>query len=191
MPCKIDKYTCIKTLGAGISAKVKLCRDDKDNLVAVKIFKMSNPNNNAQAMKTLCDEVAAYQTLSHKYIVNLIDFKKQATWVHSDGRQETVAYMVLEFVSGGELFDFVALAPFKESFCRAYFKQMLQAVHHAHSKGLSHRDLKPENIMLDKEFNVKVADFGFAAPTAGRDGSGYLKTHLGTIAYMSPELILK
>jgi len=43
--------------------------------------------------------------------------------------------------------------------------------------------------MLDKEFNVKIADFGFAAPTAGRDGSGYLHTKLGTLAYMAPEII--
>lgn len=44
--------------------------------------------------------------------------------------------------------------------------------------------------MLDKEFNIKIADFGFAAPMAGRDGSGYLHTRLGTIAYMAPELIM-
>lgn len=60
-----------------------------------------------------------------------------------------------------------------------------------HIKGISHRDLKPENIMLDDKFNVRFADFGFAAPMAGRDGSGFLKTILGTTAYMAPELILK
>lgn len=63
-------------------------------------------------------------------------------------------------------------------------------MHHAHNQGHAHRDLKPENIMLDKEFNIKIADFGFAAPMAGRDGSGYLHTRLGTIAYMAPELIM-
>lgn len=47
-------------------------------------------------------------------------------------------------------------------------------------KGLCHRDLKPENIMLTDEFDIKIADFGFAAPTAGRDALGQLKTVLGT-----------
>lgn len=42
--------------------------------------------------------------------------------------------------------------------------------------------------MLDKAFNIKIADFGFAAPTAGRDGSGLLETQLGTHSYMAPEI---
>jgi BR serine/threonine kinase len=40
--------------------------------------------------------------------------------------------------------------------------------------------LKPENLLFDKDFNLKIADFGFAAPVQGRDGKGYLKTKLGT-----------
>ena len=50
--------------------------------------------------------------------------------------------------------------------------------------------MKPENILLDDKFNIKIADFGFAAPTAGRDGSGTLQTVLGTMSYMAPELHL-
>ncbi len=53
-------------------------------------------------------------------------------------------------------------------------------MHYIHSNGAAHRDLKPENILLDENFNVKVTDFGFAAPIQGRDGSGFLKTVLGT-----------
>jgi len=68
---------------------------------------------------------------------------------------------------------------------------MLQVLHYVHSKGVAHRDLKPENILLDRKLNVKIADFGFAAPIQGRDGSGFLKTQLGTQAYMAPEILLK
>jgi len=57
-----------------------------------------------------------------------------------------------------------------------------------HNKGLCHRDLKPENLFFDKDFNLKVADFGFAACLSGKQGDGKLTTILGSDAYMAPEL---
>ena len=68
---------------------------------------------------------------------------------------------------------------------------MLQALQYIHSNGVAHRDLKPENILLDSSFNIKIADFGFAGPIEGRDGSGYLSSMKGTHAYMAPEIIFK
>jgi len=62
---------------------------------------------------------------------------------------------------------------------------------HCHRAGVAHRDLKPENLMLDSNFNLKIADFGFAAPVEGRDQTGFLSTPLGTPNYMAPEIHLK
>jgi len=120
--------------------------------------------NTAQALKTLRQEVDVYKNLKHPFMVQLFDFKEQAEQIKSDGRKCSIAYMVLENVTGGELFDFAALGAFSEPVCRFYFKEMLQVLHYVHSKGTAHRDLKPENILLDEKFNVKIADFGFAAP---------------------------
>jgi len=59
-----------------------------------------------------------------------------------------------------------------------------------HANGFVHRDLKPENLLLDDDFVLKISDFGFSGPIAGRDNSGMLRTHLGTMSYMAPELHL-
>jgi serine/threonine protein kinase len=65
---------------------------------------------------------------------------------------------------------------------------LIEGLDYVHQKGVTHRDLKPENVLFDQVFNLKIADFGFAAPIAGRDGSGQLKTKLGTESYMAPEI---
>lgn len=60
-----------------------------------------------------------------------------------------------------------------------------------HAKGYAHRDLKPENILLARDFNLKLADFGFSCLAKGKDGSGVLHTKLGTEGYMAPEIATK
>lgn len=95
-------------------------------------------------------------------------------------------------IPGGELFDYVANSgPFSEAICKYYFKQMLQGIHYIHSKGFSHRDLKPENILLDKMYDIKIVDFGFACPLSGRDESGFSRSVIGTPGYMAPEIIAR
>ena len=93
--------------------------------------------------------------------------------LHPKKGSQRVDYIVLELASGGELFDFVANSGhFSERIGRYFFSQFMQGLNHMHTSGYAHRDLKPENLMLDGDFNLKIADFGFAAPTEGRDGSG-------------------
>ena len=67
-----------------------------------------------------------------------------------------------------------------------YFKQLISAIHYAHSNGVAHRDLKPENILIDSNEQIKVADFGLSNIIT--DGSPLL-TSCGSPNYASPEIV--
>lgn len=187
---QLDKYNITKTLGKGFSAKVKLAHQEDGSEYAIKIFDLDNPQNNSRFMGLLKDEVAATMVLDHKHIVKIHDFKEAAIMKKANGEEQTVAYIAQEPIMGGELYQYVnSTGAFSEKICRYFFKQMLMGLHYLHTRGLCHRDLKPENILLDKNFNVKIVDFGFAAPLAGRTGSGFNTTKLGSPMYMAPEIL--
>ena len=112
MPAKIDSYTCSRTLGEGISAKVKLATTPEGQKVALKVFDKANPINTAEALITLQKEVDVYKNLNHPYMVKLIGFNAHATKVRGDGSKVPVAYMALELINGGELFYFIDLKAF-------------------------------------------------------------------------------
>lgn len=135
------------------------------------------------------NEVEKLSTLKHLNVLNVIEPTKQGKIQNSDGTTKDVLYVVLELAKGGELFDYLMeTGKFGEKLSRFYFKQMIEGIEHIHSHNLTHRDLKPENLLFDDKFNVKIADFGFAAPLEGNDGSGVQRTYLGTPFYMAPEI---
>lgn len=181
----IGKYLIKQTLGSGSFSKTKLGMHMKTGKgVAIKILK---PDLSEQAMKTIFTEINALKAIApHPHVIQLYDYN-QELYVKRNSSQ-MVTYIVIELAAGGELFNLIAqTGRFEEDLCRYYFKQIIDAVSHCHNNGVTHRDLKPENIMLDQEWNLKIIDFGLAAPSEGRDGSGYLKTTLGTYGYMAPE----
>ena len=193
MPSQLGKYTLVRTLGSGANSKVKLGLDKSTGrYFAVKILKKGNPNLDAKFLELVMTEVHTMSQLSHPNIVNLIEYSKDGVVEKSSGEKEHVIYIVLELATGGELFDYVATTGrFNEPIARFYFRQLIEGLDYVHQKGVTHRDLKPENVLFDQEFNLKIADFGFAAPIVGRDGSGNLITKLGTESYMAPEIHLK
>ena len=99
----------------------------------------------------------------------------------------TDIFMVMEFVSGGELFDYIVKnGKLKDVDARRFFQQIISGVHYCHRHMIVHRDLKPENLLLDKYLNVKIADFGLSNMMS--DGE-FLRTSCGSPNYAAPEVI--
>ena len=92
----------------------------------------------------------------------------------------------------GELYSFIEHTErFDESMSRYILDQVLEGIKYLHQNGIVHRDIKIENCLLNNEFEIKINDFGFAAPTEGRTGTGEHQTKLGTECNMAPELLSK
>jgi eukaryotic-like serine/threonine-protein kinase len=101
-------------------------------------------------------------------------------------------YIVLEFVRGKSLRDWVNQGPIPMPQTFAVMHGVLQALDYAHRHSIVHRDMKPENVLLSDEGAVKVADFGIARLTDD-SGAGSTATKTGTTVgtpqYMSPEQV--
>ncbi|KAF8950251.1 hypothetical protein BGZ46_004637, partial [Entomortierella lignicola] len=93
----------------------------------------------------------------------------------------------MEYVSGGELFEYlVNKGRLSESEALRFFQQIIVGLAFCHKRKICHRDLKPENLLLDKKRNVKIADFGMASlQKSGR----LLETSCGSPHYASPEVV--
>ncbi|XP_024942056.1 maternal embryonic leucine zipper kinase [Cephus cinctus] len=171
-------YDLEKTIGCGGFAKVKLATHiATGEKVAVKIMEKTALGEDLPRVKL---EVEALKTLSHQHICRLYEVIET----------ETHYFMVIEYCSGGELFDhIVEKNRLSETESRKFFRQIVSAVAYLHDLGYAHRDLKPENVLLDKEQNLKLIDFGLCAKPKGGMQS-HLFTSCGSPTYAAPELIL-
>lgn len=99
----------------------------------------------------------------------------------------TDIFMIMEYVSGGELFDYIVKhGKLQENDARRFFQQIISGVDYCHRHMIVHRDLKPENLLLDHNMHVKIADFGLSNMML--DGE-FLRTSCGSPNYAAPEVI--
>ncbi|XP_054818284.1 CBL-interacting protein kinase 32-like [Prosopis cineraria] len=177
---RVGKYEVGRTIGEGTFAKVRFARNSETGeAVALKILDKEKVLKHKMA-EQIRREIATMKLIKHPNVVRLYEVMGSKTKI----------YIVLEFVTGGELFDkIVNHGRMKESEARRYFQQLINAVDYCHSRGVFHRDLKPENLLLDISGNLKVSDFGLSALSQQVKDDGLLHTTCGTPNYVAPEVL--
>lgn len=101
-------------------------------------------------------------------------------------QDERFLYIVMEYVSGGELFTYLrTVQNLKSEDAKFYAAQVTLMFAYLHSLNIVYRDLKPENLLIDNKGNLKLTDFGFAKVIEKRT-----YTLCGTPEYLAPEILL-
>jgi len=121
--------------------------------VAIKLIKKDAVGSNPTRMAKIMREVHILKKLRHPNIVQL----------HKMEESERHFGIVLEYASGGELFDYILNHRYlKDNAAKRLFAQLISGVGYLHKRGIVHRDLKLENLLLDRNRNIIITDFGFA-----------------------------
>lgn len=177
---RVGKYELGRTIGEGTFAKVRFARNtETGDPVAIKILDKEKLLKH-KMVEQIKREIATMKLIKHPNVVR----------IHEVMGSKTKIYIVLEYVTGGELFDtIVNHGRMREDEARRYFQQLINAVDYCHSRGVYHRDLKPENLLLDSCGNLKVSDFGLSALSQQLKDDGLLHTTCGTPNYVAPEVL--
>lgn len=151
---KFGEYFLGNTLGEGEFGKVKMGWKQEGGVqVAIKLIRRDSVGSNPTRLAKIYREIAILREILHPNIVRL----------HEMVETEKHIGIILEYASGGELFDYILNHRYlKDNAARRLFAQLVSGVGYLHKKGIVHRDLKLENLLLDRNRNIIITDFGFA-----------------------------
>lgn len=171
------RYVIRRLLASGGMASVYVADDTRlDREVAIKVV---HPHLAESYRERFVAEAKLAARLQHPNLVNVFD----------QGRDDQLAWMAMEYVSGITLRDvmdkFHALDADR---ALELFEPVLAGLASAHKAGILHRDLKPENVLLADDGRIKLSDWGLAREVDQRTKTESL---IGTVAYVSPELVLR
>lgn len=167
-------------LGYGGMGMVYRARQKRLNrLVALKILSPKIGQNPAFAER-FQREATAMAMLNHPHIVMVYDFgqcdSQLARSSPGTAEEDRLYYFVMEYVDGVNLRRLLEDGKLAPEEALAIVPQICDALQYAHDKGVVHRDIKPENILLDKNGQVKIADFGLAKLVGKTDKSSNAST---------------
>ncbi|KAM4563653.1 calcium/calmodulin-dependent protein kinase IGb [Odontesthes bonariensis] len=168
-------FDFMEELGSGAFAEVYMVRERKTGKTfAMKCVKKKNKRD-----INLENEIAVLRRIKHENVVGMEDFYESRTHY----------YLIIQLVSGGELFDRILdRGMYSEKDASRVIQQVLQAVSYLHQNGVVHRDLKPENILYysqDEDSKIMISDFGLSKMV----DNGIMSTACGTPGYVAPEVL--
>lgn len=173
-------YVFEGSIGGGACAKIKKAHSVKLNKkVAIKIADLKKTGKDV-VDKFLPRELITLKALSgNDRIVQL----------HEYFMESNKLYIVLEYAENGDLLDYIcSKKKLSERTSRMFYMDILSGLSACHKRGIIHRDIKCENLLLDGNYRIKLADFGFAR---SQRFSELLRTFCGSLAYTAPEIILE
>jgi WD40 repeat protein/predicted Ser/Thr protein kinase len=147
-----------------------------DRIVAVKLLLLGRYSS-AESIERFRREAQSIGALRHPGIVA----------VHEVGEYEGQHYIAMEYVDGPTLSDLLREGPLTAERAAEIVRDVAQAVHYAHERGVLHRDLKPSNVLLDTSGLARITDFGLAKKLDGSTDLTVTGQMLGTPNYLAPE----
>ncbi|XP_021346107.1 death-associated protein kinase 1-like isoform X2 [Mizuhopecten yessoensis] len=174
-------YEVGEDIGSGQFAIVRKARHKETDVeyAAKFIRKKRGGGRRGAKMEDIQREVNILSMIDHPNIIHLLEVY--------DTRTEVI--LVLELVSGGELFDYISEKDhLSEEEASTFIKQILEAVQHLHTKCIAHLDLKPENIMLlnKNSCRIKLIDFGLSQVITPKSD---IRAMMGTAEFIAPEVV--
>ncbi|WP_425552884.1 Stk1 family PASTA domain-containing Ser/Thr kinase [Frondihabitans peucedani] len=174
------RYRVRSRIARGGMATVYLASDLRlERPVAVKIMH-GHLADDENFKERFIQEARSAARLAHPNVVNVYD----------QGQDDESAYIVMEYLPGITLRELLqehrVLTPEQAT---DILEAVLAGLAAAHRSGIVHRDLKPENVLLADDGRIKIGDFGLARAASANTATG--AALLGTIAYLSPELVTR
>jgi serine/threonine protein kinase len=177
VPESFGAYEVVKQIGVGGFSAVVLVHQKGTNAAYACKIVTRKLLTESRTFHRFEQEVRLLEQMHHPNIVRVVDVLFQEVYI----------FVLMEYCSGGELFNRIAeRGRLREPECRRIFADVVSALAYLHARGIAHRDIKPENILLDENAVPKVADFGLCRLVQ----PGQLtSTPCGSPVYAAPEVV--
>ncbi|MFC7430090.1 MULTISPECIES: Stk1 family PASTA domain-containing Ser/Thr kinase [unclassified Agrococcus] len=174
------RYQIVDRIARGGMATVYVATDLRlDRRIAIKVMHPHLADDD-QFRERFIQEARQAARLAHPNVVNVLD----------QGEEPGLAYLVMEHIPSITLRDLLLeRGRVRPEQALQVLEAVLAGLSAAHRAGIVHRDIKPENVLLAHDGRIKIADFGLARAATANTATG--KALLGTIAYLSPELVTR